>query len=306
MIFLLALSPLVAMGACTGDDTLVDGGADAGKDATTDTKADGTVDATTEAGFDATTETGAEGGAEGGADAEAGTDAAGDAETEGGADAEVDGGADAETDASGDASADASDGGGASWHTPTCDGTVTSAEYGGTSNQTTSGSETWSMTWDATNLYVAVSAAAIAEGTVLYVGFSGNGIQTGQAYDGTDGTLPFLADAVVYAKHGYDEVRTADTDASAWSNPTAGAITFCDDGTNVREEVIPWSVLGAASIPSAFRFFGYATSATGFVYGQIPTSNPGGNVGTAATFNHDFYVTSTADGTGSFPFDLTE
>jgi hypothetical protein len=232
----------------------------------------------------------------------------------GGADVHADSPNDVSTDVNeaGDASdaglTDATDGGveaGSSWHTPTCDGVISTGEYGTASNQTTSSSQTWYMTWDATNLYLALDTATLTEANVLYVGFTGSGLKTGQVYDSTGGTLPFAADGVVYAKSGYEESRTGSADAGAWSAASPGTVTFCGSGTT-REEVIPWTALGATSIPASFRFLAYATSGSGFVYGQIPTTNPGGNIGTTATFAHDFYVASTANGTGSFPFDTVE
>ena len=311
LVVLAAVAPLLVFGACAGDDTIVDGGTDGGKDATTDAKKDATVDggadapndATLDAAKDATTDATADAPGETTTDATA--DAAEDAATDSATDSAADSAADAATDAETDASMDASDGGGSMWHTITCDGTISSGEYGDASNQTTSGSQTWYVTWNATNLYVGLTSANVNEGTVIYVGFSGNGVQNGQTYDGTNGTLPFLADGVVYAKHTYLEVRVANGDAGTWSGPMGG-INLCDDGNATREEVIPWTALGATSIPSSFRFFAYATSSGGFIYGQIPTTNPGGQADAGQNFAHDFLVGSTANGGGSFPFDVTE
>ncbi|HEY2365093.1 MAG TPA: hypothetical protein VGH87_01860 [Polyangiaceae bacterium] len=261
--------PLLVV-ACSGDDTVIgDAGSEGGKDATIDVVKDVGADATLDAPKDVAT-----------------FDAPNDA-------------ADAPNDAADGAAAD----GGSTYHTPTCDGTVSASEYGGAEDVTTSGSQTWYVTWDATNLYVGLDNATLTEANVLYVGFSGNGYQTAQTYDGTGGTLPFVADGVVYAKTGYQESRVATS--SAWGTASTGTVTFCSSGTT-REEVIPWTALGATAIPSAFRFFAYATSGTGFVYGQVPTSLPTGNVGTSANWNHDFYVASTNDGSGNFPFDTTE
>jgi len=296
LVILAALAPLAAFGACTGDDTIVDGGSDAAKDATTkDVKNDVAADVANDAKLDTSVDVG--------------TDAKTDAETDAAPDSAADSAADSATDADTDAATDAADAaadGGSMWNSPTCDGTISAGEYGGASNQTTSGTQTWYMTWDATYLYVGLTVADVTQPTVIYVGFSGGGVQNGQTYDGTGGTLSFLADGVVYAKHGYNEVRTPDADAGTWPNQTTSAITFCDDGQTTREEKIPWSALGSTSIPSAFRFIGYAIGSNAFVYGQIPTSNPGGTIGTSANFAHDFYVTSTDNGNGSFPFDLTE
>lgn len=267
--------------ACSGDDTIGDAGPEGGKDATTDVAKDVATDTTIDAPKDVTP----------------------DAPKDVAADAPMDATADVVDASDAMADADASDGGGSSYHTPTCDGTVSASEYGGSQNVTTSGSQTWYVTWDATNLYVGLDNATLTEANVVYVGFSGSGYQTAQTYDGTGGTLPFVADGVVYAKTGYQESRIASN--SAWGNATTNTVTFCSSGST-REEVIPWTALGATSIPSAFRFFAYATSGSGFVYAQIPTSLPSGNVGTSATWNHDFYVSSTNNGSGSFPFDTTE
>jgi hypothetical protein len=259
--------------ACSGDDTVVkDAGAEGGgKDATVDVVKDVTPADVTPKDVTAI-------------------------------DAPADAPADVVADALADSSADASDGGSA-YHTPTCDGTVSASEYGGTPYVTTSGQQTWYVTWDATNLYVALDNATLTEANVLYVGFSGSGYQTAEPYDSTGGTLLFLADGVVYAKTGYQESRIASS--TMWGNAATNTVTFCSSG-KTREEVIPWTALGATSIPASFRFMAYATSSSGFVYGQIPTSLPSGNVGTSANWNHDFQVASTNNGSGSFPFGTTE
>ena len=315
--------PLLVV-ACSGDDTVVgDAGPEGGKDATTDVAKDVTNDTTLDAPKDVTLDSPSDTGVDAPNDAAAdaisdaasdvadaasdaavdATDGASDATTSDASDAASDASTDATTDATTDAMSDAADGGGSKWNTPTCDGTVSASEYGGAQNVTTSGTQTWYVTWDATNLYIGLDNATLTEANVVYVGFSGNGYQTAQNYDNTGGTLPFLADGVVYAKSNYMETRIATS--SSWGNPSTNTVMFCSNG-QTREEVIPWTALGASSIPSAFRFFAYATSGTGFVYAQIPTSLPSGTVGTSANWNHDFFVSSTNDGTGSFAFDTTE
>ena len=319
--------PLVVV-ACSGDDTVVgDAGPEGGKDATTDAAKDAGADAAKDATVDATDASDATVDAADASDAtvdaddasdatiDVVSDVAVDAPVDTGVDAPVDTGVDAPVDAPFEAAVDASDAstdasmdadaadGGSMWNTPTCDGMVSASEYGGAQNVTTSGGQTWYVTWDATNLYVGLDAANLGEANVVYVGFSGNGYQNAQPYDGTGGTLNFLADGVVYAKSGYNETRIASN--TAWGNAAANSIMFCSNG-QTREEVIPWSTLGASAIPSAFRFMGYATSGGGFVYAQIPTSLPSGQVGTSANWNHDFFVASTNNGSGSFPFDTTE
>lgn len=201
-----------------------------------------------------------------------------------------------------DAGADA---GGSVWETPTCDGVVSAAEYGGSQNQyTTAGGQTWSMTWDGSNLYVAIESAKVGEAAVMYLGVASSTITTGQTYDSTNyASLTFDPSAVFYAKDTYNEVRLAS--GSSWGAATSSALTFCGTGTT-RELVVPWSALGLKSIASDFRWVGYVTSSTGYVYGQLPETLPGGFIGTSATFPNDYYVGSTSNGTGSFPFSKQE
>lgn len=193
---------------------------------------------------------------------------------------------------------------GAQWETPVCDGTIGAAEYGSAQNHAASGAQTWYAAWDATHLYLALDGANLAEGAVLYIGHSGSGLATGQAYDGARAqTLPFAADAVVYAKQGYTEVRTPA--GGAWGAPATSAVTLCGSGTT-RELAIAWTALGASTVPAGFRWLGYAVSATGYAYAQEPTALPSGFIGQAAVFGKQLHVTSTANGSGTFPFQIVE
>lgn len=204
-----------------------------------------------------------------------------------------------------DSGADASDaGGGSTWASPTCDGVIAAAEYGGAQHALSNGNgQTWHVAWDATNLYVAVEGANTAEGAVVYVGHGLlGGSTTGQAYDGTQPTtLSFSANAVTYVKASYNEVRVPTK--SVWNK--TGSITVCTSGAT-REVILPWLTLGANGLPSSFRFAAYVTSAGGWVYGQVPTNNPSGQVGLNASFPHDYWVQSTANGAGTFPFATLE
>ncbi len=193
---------------------------------------------------------------------------------------------------------------GAHWATPVCDGTVGASEYGTADNHGASGSQTWYVTWDATSMYVAIDGANLTEGVVLYVGHTGSGLTTGQAYDGTRAqALPFGADAVVYAKQGYTEVRTPSS--GAWGTPATSAATLCGSGST-REVVVGWSALGSSGVPKGFRWLGYAVSASGYAYAQEPTVLPAGFIGQTAVFGKQLHVTSTANGVGTFPFQLVE
>jgi hypothetical protein len=203
---------------------------------------------------------------------------------------------------------DAADSGGVGsvWTTAKCDGVISVGEYGGLQNELVTGTgQRWLAAWDAQNLYVAVEGANVGEGVVIYVGHGLLGGSTqGQPYDSTmASTLPFSANAVAYAKASYTEVRTASK--NVWSK--TGSVTACAGGNGTtREVVMPWATLGANGLPAAFRIATYVTSANGWVYGQLPTNNPSGFVGMNATFPHDYWVQSTSNGGGSFPFSFVE
>lgn len=218
-----------------------------------------------------------------------------------------DGGGDDDDDAGevADTGSDAGSATGSVWSTAVADGTIGATEYGGSGNSfTTKGNQTWSIAWDGNNLYLAETNANVNEAVVLYLGFDQNGLSEGQAYDETrPASLPFKANAVIYAKASYNESRTVT--AGAWGAPMASTLTFQGSGST-REIVVPWGAVGRALIPSSIRFAAYNVSSTNYVYGQIPEANPGGNIGLNATFTHDYFVASTANGTGSFPFATIE
>ncbi|HEX3345268.1 MAG TPA: hypothetical protein VHS09_11880, partial [Polyangiaceae bacterium] len=230
----------------------------------------------------------AEAGVEAGADAavEAAVDAGHDAPSE--ASTAADTGIDATPDATPDAP---------SFVAPSCDGIVGPNEYGGAGNQAASSSgQTWLMTWDDDAVYVAVEGADIDEGAILYLATSASGTTTGELYDSTRvTTLPFAAALAVYAHAGYTEARAYS--AGAWGAPDTTSVKLCDSTTmQVRELVIPWSLLGVK--PVSFGWTGYVaadgnTNPTGYIYGQMPTSNPSGAPANDATFTHYYEETDT-------------
>ncbi|HYE14835.1 MAG TPA: LamG-like jellyroll fold domain-containing protein [Pyrinomonadaceae bacterium] len=204
-------------------------------------------------------------------------------------------------------------------NTPTINGTISAGEYGdhaeGMNQKATGSGQTWYMTWDNTNLYVAVTNANLGQGVVLYIDLepqtaprtwdnNTKGNLTGVAYDGANfSPLPFLADFVAYFKDGYQECRRKDN-AGGWTSATAPCGTYLSGAGDVRELAIPWSAIrGNTSVrPLEFNFFGYAVSHDGFVYGQIPQGNPVGNVGTSATADRFYRVRNTGNGTSTEPF----
>jgi hypothetical protein len=175
------------------------------------------------------------------------------------------------------------------------------------------------MSWDDTNLYIAISNANVFEGAVFYIdtnplspandGTDTDGTLVGQNYDSTNFTsLPFRADFVAYYKNGYREYRTADG-SNGWSAQTTGFGSYADNGASVREIAIPWSDIacgvtdfGGSDRPPSFSFFHYVTSGSGFVYGQVPTTNAGGTFGTTADYANYYLINDTTVGSGTPPF----
>jgi len=319
---------LASLIACSDAGTSSDAGPEAGKDTGAPQDSGSAQDSGSQDSGSQDSGSAQDSGAQDSGAQDSGAQDSGDASADGATDASADGGLkDSGVDAAADSGADsgvadsgvadsgvadsgvkdsgADSGGGSVWATPTCDGTIGANEYGSAQNSfTTMGGQQWSMTWNATNLYVALTSANTNEGVVLYIGYGGmNALTSGQVYDNTaPGSLIFMANAVVYAKQGYNEVRVVSN--NAWTQVN-GNVTFCKSG-NDREIVIPWTLIGAANPPASFRWVGYATSGGGFVYAQVPETNPSGAIGTNATFPHDYFVSSTANGSGAFPFATVE
>ena len=67
---------------------------------------------------------------------------------------------------------------------------------------------------------------------------------------------------------------------------------------NVREISIPWSVVGGR--PASFSWLGYVVTAGGFIYAQLPATNPVGSAGATPAFKHYFNVSSSNPGAAPF------
>jgi hypothetical protein len=197
-----------------------------------------------------------------------------------------------------------------SFNTPILDGVINSGEYGShTSGNNNLGQ--FYMTWDNDYLYIGITNSNRFEGAVVYLdkdllspingGNSSNGTGVGFNYDNTSfAELPFRADAVLYFKNGYQEYRTANG-SDGWSGSNSfPALSYWDEATNTREQRFPWSVFGGR--PSSFAWFGYVTSGGGVVYNQVPTENGSGSIGTSARYSRYFTVSSTSNGSSTFPF----
>ena len=210
---------------------------------------------------------------------------------------------------------------------PLQDGVVLAAEYGnvtmGTNRQFSAGVN-WYCTWDANNLYLALTGANINEAAVLYldtdptIPVNGGGnvkgsVQWAFDYDRTKFHHPIRSNFGLYLKNGYHEFRYSNG-AGEWTVATSNTLTV---GTNfigqTIEVRIPWNtVTNGNGRPAAFNWFGYKVFTNGDgnngTYAPVPTMNPTtpNNAG-AGAFNllyptYYYTVISTDNLTSTPPF----
>lgn len=200
---------------------------------------------------------------------------------------------------------------------PTRDGSIGASEYGNHTNnfnQWSDGSRTWYMTWDNTNLYLAVSSNGNAtdDELVIYIDTDPQTIVNGGAdingctggigtYDGNNyGVLPFRANFNTHITNGYHQHRISNNN-NTWPANTdnSGSITKTSSG-NVQEIAIAWSLMGGR--PAAFNIFFYING--GSPYGGLSNygANTDGTTNTNLTGRQYFNIASTADGSSTVPF----
>ena len=137
----------------------------------------------------------------------------------------------------------------AQFNTPNIDGTISANEYGshidGQNQKNTSSAQTWYLSWDNTNLYVAVTNANLSEAAVIAIdrnpvsppngGTNADGTLNALNYDSTAiGTYPFRADFRAYFKDGYRDYNTANG-ANGWNFGASGFGSYASGAGNVRE-----------------------------------------------------------------------
>lgn len=202
----------------------------------------------------------------------------------------------------------------AQFTTPNINGTIGANEYGvhvNGSNQQSSNLD-WYMTWDNTNLYVAVGNYNNAnDALVFYIdhnplaivngGVNSNGSLTGTGYDGLSTNLPFRADFFAYLKPGYDDYKYHNSAGGWGASTTASLLKNYSDPNNVFEVRIPWNAItNGAGRPASFNFICFGGYNTG-LYAQLPTSNPGGSI-SSVTLPYYFSVSTTTDGSSVKPY----
>ncbi len=206
----------------------------------------------------------------------------------------------------------------AQFNTPTINGTISTNEYGvhtnGQNQQSTGSGQTWYLTWDDANLYVAVTNANLSEAAVINIdrnpvsppngGTNADGTIAALNYDGTTiGNLPFRGDFRAYFKDGYRDYQTANG-SNGWNFGASGFGNYASGAGNVRELAIPWSAITGGGRPASFLFLGYLSSSGGYIYGQVPQGNAEGT--SPGNYNRYYAVVNTNDTTSTKPFSLDQ
>jgi hypothetical protein len=157
----------------------------------------------------------------------------------------------------------------------------------------------YEVTWDATNIYLGVSASssyAKDQPNLFYFDtdptdnpMAGTGSSVGQNYDGRIGMLPFKANVVVYMKNGYAEMRV--WDGAFWATYyDVTANTFY--GTNDIELSLPWANFGGR--PAAMRYLMFKENGGGGTdaYSIFPNGTAPISGGTAPSYIGDLNTTA--------------
>lgn len=201
----------------------------------------------------------------------------------------------------------------AQYQTPAVDGTVSAGEYAQTSGD-------WSVTWDATYLYVAKTNVTTGHGIALYfdldprptpaAGTDANGNLTGHTDPWSPSVtmfppnLPFRADARSLTGASTGDLRTRDG-SGAWTNITTNSNDVMTVVAGTTQEVrLRWAaMLGSLSGPPAsFNWLGFEIWSNGGMT-EAASVVPAGNPGNGNTLMpYFFHVANTGDGTSSDGF----
>lgn len=201
----------------------------------------------------------------------------------------------------------------AQYQTPVLDGAVGASEYAQSSGD-------WSMTWDATFLYVAKTNVTSGNGLAIYIdvdprstpaaGTDANGNLSGRndmwnaAMAGLAPNLPFRADARSLTGGSGAEVRSRDG-AGAWASASSTPTDVMTVVLGTTQEVrIRWGAMLASlsAPPASFNWLGFEIRNNGGMTeaaSTMPAANPGGGNPLMPYF---FHVAATGDGTSSNPF----
>jgi len=160
------------------------------------------------------------------------------------------------------------------------------------------------MTWDNANLYLGVGGSGVYiknEPTIWYIDTDpanpisgGSGSSVGfDNYDSRIGSFQFTANAVIYMKEGYAELRTHN--GSTWSSDTL-LTSQINTGSFDIEITVPWSNLGGRPASMYFTMFKTnGNSSNTDAYAIMPGDNYIQNVNSTA-FSGWYTVSNTDDG----------
>src|SRR5947207_11456167 len=201
----------------------------------------------------------------------------------------------------------------AQYQTPTVDGTVSPGEYAHSSGK-------WSMTWDATYLYVGVSPiSGLKKSTMVYLdtdplsipsgGTNSSGNLTGITEYSTTPSLPFRADVRAIRRSDRSFGLQTRDGSGSWSaeDTDANDITGAYNGVSGIEMRIRWGAIpGLSGVPSSFHWLGVLFDTDSFFFlDPMPSGNPTGTV-SAPSERYFFSVASTADGSSTDPFSVQQ
>ena len=135
------------------------------------------------------------------------------------------------------------------------------SDFNAAERAASTGTLNYGMTWDASGLFLGVSALfnyAKEEPTIYYFDTdpqsnptAGTGSTTGfNNYNGRTPLLPFTANVAVFMKNGYCEMRK--WNGTAWGGNTVLIVNFF--GTNDAELYIPWTEFPGAVRPAKLRY----------------------------------------------------
>jgi hypothetical protein len=222
----------------------------------------------------------------------------------------------------------------AQFNTPTINAAIGVNEYGNNNDNNylaTPSTARWFMTWDDTYLYIAIENANETQAGIVYLdldpfmpvngGTNSNGANIGQVYDNLAApNLPFRANAILYFKNDYRELRrwnglawqlissgngglsgNANDYTSDYNSTTNGNGAGDDDDRELR---ISWCRLTGGSSncrPSSFNWFGYI-SGNNSSYGEAPVENPNATFANQLlSFDRYLSIGSTDNGSSTNP-----
>ncbi|GCD77397.1 hypothetical protein JCM31826_08790 [Thermaurantimonas aggregans] len=199
---------------------------------------------------------------------------------------------------------------------PNRDGSISTGEYGDHTNGRNAwsdGTRTWYMTWDNTNLYLAVNSNGNAtdDEFVIYIdtdpqtpvngGSNSNGSLAGINFDGVEYTrLPFRANFLAYIRNGYHQHRTHNGSGGWNSNVDNSTDIVKTTSGNLQEIAINWSLMGGR--PSSFNFIIYLNGGTAYGGTSITGASADGGTASDLTGRQYFSIESTGDGSSTPPF----